>query len=732
MATMQSRETWGRLRQTRAVRIVGVYAATAWGVFEIIDKTVRTFGWTEAIPQTSLVLLVVGLFIVGFAAWAYAGEEVGERTGWTWPARIQALLANRWFGRIAVAGLGVAVLLWGWRVVRPDVRYAPFSVPELRATSEAPRVAVLPVTSSAAGLDLPRRTLSRLLATDLNDVDDMRTIRSDLVSRRWEERSVVEPKTVARLGHELGIHFVVAATVERGGEGMRASAEVLEAGRGESIGHVVVEGREGDLPGLSDRLAMEVYRALLEEDDVASLTSPRRARTSSMHAFKSYLRAERAFRRADFDLAIAEYRHAISADSAFAMAFFHEGLARRWADPAVGPPLETFDVAMEHADRLLEDDREMLRASGALEWGMLESVSALAAVVERGRDDPQAWYLLADAEAYVGESLLLTPDSVESTLARAVAADPGFAPTHLFRVPIALLRGAERPEAEALVDAVAAANAHSSVVAEERLLIELAFGDVDRASALDDIPVNRLWRLASALAAPRLAHRQVVVLQEIRRRADRIDPREAKRALFYNFLARGLHADALALLDDPGMVGFWPEAVYRATQRGMSLPANLVLEATNVYDQYAAGATWFYGGAMAADEGRWNDVSFAFDRLIEEARIIGEQGDGLSSREHSIVAGILDQYARVRSDPTRERVVELETRRLAGAGSSEWAWMVDTTARWWLGELWLELGDRDQAARYFRSLWRDPMAVERLRVIEAGGTGASPGRVARR
>ena len=136
---------------------------------------------------------------------------------------------------------------------------------------------------------------------------------------------------------------------------------------------------------------------------------------------------------------------------------------------------------------------------------------------------------------------------------------------------------------------------------------------------------------------------------------------------------------------------------------------------------------------MAVDQGRWNDVSFAVDRLFEEARIIGEGGDGIGSREHSIAAGILDQYARVRSSGlTPERVVELETRRLVGTGSSEWAWMVDETARWWLGELWLDLGDRDQAARYFRSLWRDPRAGERLREIEARAIGTSTARIAGR
>jgi hypothetical protein len=715
-----SRDSFHRLRQTRAARIVGGYTATAWGVFEILDKTVRTFGWSEIIPRTSLVLLIVGMVVVTFTAWAYAGQEVGESTGWRWPARIQALLANRWFGRVAIAGLGVALVLWGWRMVRPDVRYAPFSVPELRATSEAPRVAVLPVSSADPRLEQHRRTLLRLISADLNDVADMRTIRSELVASRWEEGTRVEPKSIARFGRESGVHFVVVSEVERGGEGLRVSAEVLETGRGESIGHAVVEGREGDLDGLSDRLSMELYRALVADEGDESLTNPVRARTSSMRAYKAFLRAEHAFSRADFGGALAEYGRATAADSSFALAWFRQGLARRWEDPSVGAPIESFDNVMVSSDNLSEDDREMWRASGALEWGMLESVPSLAAVAARRPADPMALYLLADAESWVGQQLLLTPDSVASTIDHAIRADPGFVPARLMGVRFALLRGADRAGLEAIGAAMAAAHAHPQALAAQRVLVELAFGSSGDSAPLQDLPMHVLWWMADALAAPRLLDRQALVLQEIRRRADRADPRTAKRALFYNFLGRGLQADALQLLDDPGMHGFLPEAGYRTIQRGMGLPAQLVFEATDVYDPQGTATTWFYGGAMAVDQGRWQDVTYAVDRLFQESQTIGQDGDAFLAREHSMVGGLLDQYARIRSGPSasRERVAELETRRSPGVGSTEFARIADATARWWLAELWLELGDRARAAAYFRSLWGDPAAADRLRALE--------------
>ena len=713
------RESFHRLRQTRAARIVGVYTATAWGVFEILDKTVRTFGWSEVIPRTSLILLIVGLVVVTFIAWAYAGQEVGESTGWRWPSRVQSLLTNRWFGRVAIAGLGVALLLWGWRMVRPDVRYAPFSVPELRASSQAPRVAVLPVSSRDPRLEQQRRTLLRLLSTDLNDVGDMRTVRSDLVASRWEDDSPVEPNTIARFGHDNGVHFVVVPEVERGGEGLRLSAEVLETGRGESIGHAVVDGREAELEELSDRLSMELYRALVAGEGDEPLTSPLRARTSSMRAYKAFLRGEGAFRRADFGAALAEYGRATAADSTFALAWFRQGLVRRWEDPSVGPPIESFDNVMVASDILSEDDREMWRASGALEWGMLESVATLATVVARRPTDPQAWYLLADAESWAGEQLLLTPDSVAATIDHAIRVDPGFVPTHLMRIPIALLRGADRRALEAMIDSMAAVGADPRALAAQRILVDMAFGSGDPA-ALQSLPMHVLWWMTDALSAPPLLDRQAVVLQEIRRRADRADPRPAKRMLYYNLLARGLQTEALELLDDPGMTAFLPEATYRMAQRGVGVPAQLV-SATWVYDPDGTATTWFYGGAMAVEQGRWPDVTYAVDRLFQESDFIGQNGDAFLAREHSMIGGVLDQYARIRSAPSnsRERVAELEARRGPGLGSTEFARMVDATTRWWLAELWLELGERERAAAYFRSLWGDPAAGERLRAMGA-------------
>ena len=122
---------------------------------------------------------------------------------------------------------------------------------------------------------------------------------------------------------------------------------------------------------------------------------------------------------------------------------------------------------------------------------------------------------------------------------------------------------------------------------------------------------------------------------------------------------------------------------------------------------------------MAVDQGRWPDVTYAVDRLFEESDYIAQNGDAFVAREHSMIGGVLDQYARIRSasSASRERVAELEARRSPGIGATEFARMADATARWWLAELWLELGDRERAVEYFRSLWGDPAAGERLRAL---------------
>ena len=262
---MPLRDTLERLRETRAARIVVVYTATAWGIFEVLDKTVRTFGWPEAIPRGFLILLLAGLVLVTLSAWAFAGQEIGDRTGWRWPGRMQRVLTHRWFARAAIAGIIVAVGLWTYGWLRPDVGYAAYTMRELRDRSEPPRLVVLPVTGSEAGLEVERRNLTRLLTADLNDIDDLRTIREDRVAAEWDAEPPVVPRVAVGLARRLRAHFVVVPTVERGGEGLSVSAEVLEAGRGGSYGVVVAEGRSADLSGLSDRLAIEVYRELVGE-----------------------------------------------------------------------------------------------------------------------------------------------------------------------------------------------------------------------------------------------------------------------------------------------------------------------------------------------------------------------------------------------------------------------------------------------------------------------------------
>ena len=50
---------------------------------------------------------------------------------------------------------------------------------------------------------------------------------------------------------------------------------------------------------------------------------------------------------------------------------------------------------------------------------------------------------------------------------------------------------------------------------------------------------------------------------------------------------------------------------------------------------------------------------------------------------------------------------------------------LNATIRWWIGELLLEIGRPQEAARYFESFWNDPLAADRLaRIYEQMGDRA--------
>jgi class 3 adenylate cyclase/TolB-like protein len=311
---------------------------------------------------------------------------------------------------------------------------------ELASAAAAPSgIAVLPFTVRSPGLDLWREGMVDVLSTNLDGLRGVRAIDSRTVLARWSELvtsdRVADLRTALEVAQRTGARYALLGSVVFDGSNLRLTADLYDVESADRLDRGQVEGSPDSLFQLVDQLTIEVLRALPEDgEDAEPQANLARLTTTSLPALKAYLEGESLLRRAEFDGAIAAYEGAIAADSTFAFASYHIGLAYAWTPDADTRDYfrlrgESFQRALRHAGRLPERDALLLRAALAYHTPTQE-VTAIALLQEATRkypDDADAWFLLGESSSHAGEQALVPQGESDRALHKAVELDPGFA-----------------------------------------------------------------------------------------------------------------------------------------------------------------------------------------------------------------------------------------------------------------------------------------------------------------
>lgn len=132
---------------------------------------------------------------------------------------------------------------------------------------------------------------------------------------------------------------------------------------------------------------------------------------------------------------------------------------------------------------------------------------------------------------------------------------------------------------------------------------------------------------------------------------------------------------------------------------------------------------WFYAGAYAADQERWEDHAAAVEHLRTQSDRLLAEGDSANSRfARGAALALSGQGLWQQGDSGRalQRLLEGQKQAMWTTSASREA--VNETIRWWIGELLLEMKRPNEAAVYYESLWNDPIAAYRLgRIYERTG-----------
>ena len=735
---------WSRLRRSRMVQALLVYAAVSWVLLQLTGMFIDRMGLPGWALPAAVLLLGIGLVVIGATAWVQSSPRTRARAASGELPRARALdlggfthairrgeMPHLTWGRAVAGGAFAFLLLFGLAglyVVIKD-RGRSFSPPDAVAESAAPGIAVLPFTVQGEGLEVWREGMVDLLSTNLDGAGGLRSIDSRTVLARWNERVPAgrgaDLATSLEIGSLAGAQFVLlGSAVSLGGE-VRLSAEVYDATDGERLGQGQVIGSPDSVFALVDRLTIEVLRAVLQghEEELPSVNLAR-VTTSSLPALKSYLEGEVLFRRGAFDAAIPAYERAVEADSTFALANYRLATSYGWSESIMSELGEgAMERAVRHADRLPEHEADLIKADLALIQGTLDGIGPLERAVRRHPDDPEAWYNLGETYFHLGFAALIPAGKAEEAFARAVRLDPRFLPAYIHRFDYALAT-ADSARALALIDSMQrlTPDAESTEAAETLAVYDLAFGDDQaRARAWRDME-ERFLDDAVGIAVTDFRHprfRDVEAgLYEIAIRKDPTQP-GARINLATNRFQRGRMAEALETLDDPGFPpGARVSVLYRARRQGLPIPDERIeqeagIQAPEVPDPGATAMNIFFSGALAADLGREADRAAARGSLRDLAARLRVDGDSTSARFADGAGHALDGLlAWQRGDRAQaERFLEEARTEATGHGPR---WAVNEMIRWWLGELLVEDGRPHDAEKYFVSLWFDPLAYRRL------------------
>jgi DNA-binding SARP family transcriptional activator/tetratricopeptide (TPR) repeat protein len=356
------------------------------------------------------------------------------------PVRPRSLRGPSRAGFGAVAGLFFVLLGVGMAYQRFGVA-APDGAGSRDASTPERTVAVLPFGFHGNdGTSYLPGAVAELLCSGLDGAAGIQTIDPRATARL--AASSATNGTPTRLEREVrsgfGAGSFIAGSITETHDWIRLNATWYGRG-GRRLAGATVEGPTTELFTLVDRLAAELVAGVHPEQSGQLIRSAART-TTSLAALKPFIDGERQLREGRYPPAVASFRRAVAADTAFALAHYRLSIAAEY----VGDAQLAYDAAVaavRHADRLQPTDRALLDALLAARRGDAERAEFLyRQTVTIDPFNVEAWLQLGEVQFHYGpvsgrpvreskrawEAVLdLEPDNIAARyhLARILAAE---------------------------------------------------------------------------------------------------------------------------------------------------------------------------------------------------------------------------------------------------------------------------------------------------------------------
>ncbi|MDH3337483.1 MAG: hypothetical protein OEM85_11945 [Gammaproteobacteria bacterium] len=333
------------LSHRNVIRVGAAYVVAGWLIAQVGDLIADVFNLPDWFMQTVIILLVLGLPVALFLAWAFELTPQGMKKAHEVPADApKDPRAGRVLNAVTIVTLVIAVAWLAWDKIH--------RVPEEIASVDK-SIAVLPFddfspdgnqTWFADGLtEEILNSLAR--ATDLQ-------VASRTSSFAYRDST----EDIPTIANALGVDHILEGSVRRDGDRLRVTAQLIRAADDKHLWSETFDGGSEDSIKVQEEFAFEIANALQTAMDPNELARMVAAGTRSVEAWETYLRglaldhevsSQNDISRA-YDV-ISVFEDAVAIDPSFADAQLQ--LAEKWQKQLNPTSLEYIPSGMPRAER---------------------------------------------------------------------------------------------------------------------------------------------------------------------------------------------------------------------------------------------------------------------------------------------------------------------------------------------------------------------------------------------
>jgi adenylate cyclase len=276
------------LRYRNVFRVAIAYIVAGWLIAQAADLAADAFDAPVWVMKMLIIVLLIGLPVALFLAWAYELTPEGVKRAEDLPEDMpKDPRSKSHLNRATLIALVVAVAWLGWdKLQRPAVEPTPEAATATTAEVADKSIAVLPFADFSPESD-HAWFADGLTDEILNALARARDLRVASRTSAFAYRD--SDKDMTAIADELGVAHILEGSVRRAGDRIRVTAQLIRATDDAHLWSETFDASSDDSIDIQERIAFEIASLLDTAMDPEELRRMVAAGTESIAAWESYV-----------------------------------------------------------------------------------------------------------------------------------------------------------------------------------------------------------------------------------------------------------------------------------------------------------------------------------------------------------------------------------------------------------------------------------------------------------